>query len=47
MKDITPFLWFNTQAKEAADFYVAFSLQRKSWIRVIIVKIPRDYLAGS
>ena len=23
MKDITPFLWFNTQAKEAADFYVS------------------------
>lgn len=23
MKDITPFLWFDTQAKEAADFYVS------------------------
>lgn len=23
MRDITPFLWFDTQAKEAADFYVS------------------------
>jgi predicted 3-demethylubiquinone-9 3-methyltransferase (glyoxalase superfamily) len=23
MKDITPFLWFDTQAKEAADYYVS------------------------
>lgn len=41
MKDITPFLWFDTQAKEAVDFYVSYSPTRKYWIQVIMEAIRR------
>jgi predicted 3-demethylubiquinone-9 3-methyltransferase (glyoxalase superfamily) len=40
---ITPFLWFDSQAEEAADFYVSVF---KNSRRLDVMRVPADSVAG-